>query len=193
MAKVTSLDGQVWNCFLMFCPGEKSWRDEARPRCLQQLDQDALRGLVEYNQLKGTRELALHLKISQSSVHCCIKKVGKMSQLGLWVPHTLREKNTGDRISLATRQRMYLVLKNIITGNEKWIFYDKVQFKRQWFEMDDVPQPALKVKLRKRKVRLCVWWDHDGIIHFEFLNRIQTQLCFNLRLKILENALHLSI
>ena len=31
-------------------------------------------------------------------------------------------------------------------------------------------QPIPKAELQRRKVMLCVWWDHQGIIHFEFLN-----------------------
>ena len=57
--------------------------------------------------------------------------------------------------------------KNIITGDDKWLFYDNVQHKRPL-------QTPQKSGLPGRKVTLAVWWDHCGIILFEFSNHNQT-------------------
>ena len=51
-----------------------------------------------------------------------------MSKLGIWVPHILIEKNKEDCIYFS-RQRNEPFLKNIIAVDEKWVFYDNVQFK----------------------------------------------------------------
>ena len=67
-----------------------------------------------------------------------------------------------------------LLLKNIITGDEKWLFCDNVPCKRQWTDKDESLRATPKAKLRGRKVMLCVYWDHYSIIHFEFLNCNQT-------------------
>ena len=73
-----------------------------------------------------------------------------------------------------SRQRNDLFLRNIITGDEKCFFYDYVQCKKQLIDEYQSPQPTLKVQLHGKKVMLCIWWDHHGIIHFEFLNCNQT-------------------
>ena len=39
---------------------------------------------------------------------------------------------------------------------------------------DESLQSTPKVELLGRKVMLCVWWDHHGIIYFEFLSYSQT-------------------
>ena len=50
--------------------------------------------------------------------------------MGIWVPHTFCEKNK--KIVYPQQQdffqgrEMTSFLKNIITGNEKWVFYDNV-------------------------------------------------------------------
>ena len=42
-------DHQVWNWFPKFCSGDMSLKDEHRPGCSPDLNQDALRKLVECN------------------------------------------------------------------------------------------------------------------------------------------------
>ena len=53
-------------------------------------------------------------------------------------------------------------------------------------------QPTSKVELCGRKVILCVWWDHHGIIYFEFLNHNWTfnaDLCYQQQQHVHENLL----
>ena len=54
--------------------------DQTRP------DKDALRELIE---CKSTRELALDLNTSQSTIGCHLNKIGKMSKRGVSLLHTL--------------------------------------------------------------------------------------------------------
>ena len=125
--------------------------------------------------------LALDLNASQSTICNHLKNLGKVSKLSIWVLHTLSEKNKENCISIATSllsvRRNDPFLKNIITGGENWVFYDSIQYKRQWIDKDDSPQPIQKVKLHGRKVMLCVCVCLYGggiIIHFKFLNCNQT-------------------
>ena len=71
--------------------------------------------------------------------------MGKVSKLGVWVPHALSEKNKADRLSIATsllsRQSNDPFLDKIIAGYEKWIAYDNAARKRQWVDKDKSPQP----------------------------------------------------
>ena len=152
--------------------------DEPRAGYSSDFDQDVLKELVECNPHKSTWELALDLDISQSTICCYLKKIGKVRKLGIWLLHTSSEKNKEDCISIGTsllsKLRNDLFLKNIITGDEEYIFYDNVQCKRHWIDKDESLQPTLKPELYERKVMLCVWWDHCGIIKFEFLNHCPT-------------------
>ena len=69
MAKVSL--HQVQNWFLKFCSEDTLLRN-----------QDTFRELVECNLRKSTQELALDLNISQSTICCHFKKIGKKSKAG---------------------------------------------------------------------------------------------------------------
>lgn len=60
-------------------------------------------------------------------------------------------------------------LKRLITGDEKWITYDKNVRKGSWSNGSQAPQTVAKTKLTRNKVMLCVWWDWKGIIQHELL------------------------
>lgn len=66
----------------------------------------------------------------------------------------------------------------MITGDEKWIVYNNVERKRSWRKRDEPSLTTLKAGLTPRKVMLCVWWDWQGIVYYEFLPYNQT-LGFN--------------
>ena len=63
-----------------------------------------------------------------------MKRVEKNSKLGVRVPHNLGKTIKKDPLcklrSILSRQRNEQYLKNIITGDEKWVVYDNVHLKR---------------------------------------------------------------
>ena len=59
-------------------------------------DDEALKSLVECNACQITQELADKLNTSQSIICRHLEKMGKVSKLGVWVPHALSE-NKADR------------------------------------------------------------------------------------------------
>ena len=77
-------------------------------------NQDVLRELVECNSNKSTQELVLDLNTSQSTICHHLRKIGKVSQLGIWVIHILSARNKENCIYIATslliRQRNDLFL-----------------------------------------------------------------------------------
>ena len=145
---------QVQNWLSKFCSGNTSLREKPRTGHSSDLDQESLRELVKYNPCKSTWELALDLNTCQSTICNHLKNMRKVSKLGIWVPHTLSKKNKEDCISIVTslfsRQRHDLFLKNIITDDEKWVFYDNVQYRRWWIDKDESPQPIPKEEKKRR-------------------------------------------
>ena len=95
---------------------------------------------------------AINKNTSQFTIYHHLKKnkIGKVKKLGILVLHTLSAKNKEDHIYIATsllsRQRNDPFLKNIITGDKEWVFYDNVQCKRQWIDNDESLQPIPKVE-----------------------------------------------
>ena len=124
-------------------------RDEPRSGGSSDLDQDASRELVKCNLDQTTQGLALDFNTSQSKICRHLKKIEKVSKLGVLVSHTPCEKNKEDFISimssLLSRKKNYLFLKNIITSDEKWVFYHHVQCRRRWVDKDESLLPTPKV------------------------------------------------
>ena len=115
----------------MFHFGDTSLR-AARLEYLSDNDRNALRELIECNQRKSTRKLTLDLNTFQSTICSRLREreIIKMSKLGFGVPHTISERNKEDRISIETilfSQINHSFLKNIITGDGKWVFYANFQ------------------------------------------------------------------
>ncbi|KAJ0172464.1 hypothetical protein K1T71_011603 [Dendrolimus kikuchii] len=83
------------------------------------------------------------------------------------------ERNLMNRVlicdSLLRRNETEPFLKKLITGDEKWITYDKNVRKRSWSKAGQASQTVAKPGLTRNKVMLCVWWDWEGIIHYELL------------------------
>ena len=78
--QVVITEREVWNWFSKFCSGNTSLRDERWSGCSSDLDQDALRELVECNLFKSIWDLALDLKTSKSIICCHLKKYKKSKQ-----------------------------------------------------------------------------------------------------------------
>ena len=151
---------QVRNRFSKFCSGNTSLRDEPRQGYTFNFNQDALREMVECNSSKSTQELPLDLNTSHSSLCYHLKRSEKVSKLNVWLPHTLSEKSKEDCISIVTslhsKQRIYPFLKNIISGDKKWVFYDNIQCKRQWIDQNKSLLSTLKAEFDGRMVMLRI-------------------------------------
>lgn len=81
---------QVQNWFTKFYSGKISSEDEPRQGYSLDVDEESLKSLVESNLQENTWELAKILNTSQSTIYQHLQKTGKISKLGVWIPHILR-------------------------------------------------------------------------------------------------------
>jgi len=65
-------------------------------------------------------------------------------------------------------------LKQVVTGDEKWIIYNNVEQKRSWGKRNEPPLATPKAGLHPKKVMLCVWWDWKKILYYELLPNNET-------------------
>jgi len=93
----TITDREVRNWFVKYRSEDTSLKNEPRTGRLSDFDVEALKSLAECNARQSTRELADKLNTSQSTICRHLKKFGKVSKLGVWVPHALSETNKADR------------------------------------------------------------------------------------------------
>ena len=75
------------------------------------------------------REIEI-LKISKSTIDRHIQRLGLVQKLDIWIPYELKEIYLTKRINTCDlhlkRNEFDPFLKQIITGDEKWIVYNKL-------------------------------------------------------------------
>ena len=129
---VTDRKCQRW--FAKFRAGDFSLDDAPRSGRPVEVDSDQIETLIKNNQYYTTQETANILKISKSSVENHLHQLCYVNCFDVWVPHKLSEKNLLDRISacdsLLKHNENFPVLKQIVMGDEKWILYNNVEWKR---------------------------------------------------------------
>lgn len=117
--------------------------------------------------------MASDLGVDHATINRHLKDLGFVPKLGTWVPHLLSAIQREQRISICNslllRRRTTEWLKQIVTGDEKWVLYFNSTRKRQWVLQEEVPEPEPKPDLHQKKVMLSVWWDYKGVIHHELL------------------------
>ena len=164
--------------FAKFKNGSYDLKDRPKSGRPTEVDTDVLRDLIETDPRKSSRDLAVQMGISHTCVINHLKNMGKVNKCGIWVPHKLSAENRLQRqticTSLLARNEVNPFLRRIITGDEKWVLYVNVERKKQWLSPSQTPIPTPKAGLHPKKVLLCVWWDLEGVVHFELLDMNQT-------------------
>jgi histone-lysine N-methyltransferase SETMAR len=142
------------------------------------VDNDLLKTIVEEDPRQTLEELSIRLQCSITTVWAHMQEIGKTNRCGVWIPHELRPEHKSNRIqicnSLLIRHNRVPFYKCIVTGDEKWVLYENPQKKNQWLSPGETPVPVPKPGLHPKKILLTVFWDYQGIIHFEFLEMGQT-------------------
>ena len=59
-------------------------------------------------------------------------------------------------------------------GDEKWCLYINMKQRKEWVVPGDTPKPRVKPDLHPRKTMICVWWDWEGMVDWEMLERNAT-------------------
>lgn len=171
-------ESTVRRWFVKFRAGNFDLEDADRPGRPSAVDDDQIKVQIETNPRLTTREIAEAVGVPKSTVHDHLVKLGYISRYDIWVPHNLSEKNCMDRFSicdmLIKRNETSPFLRQVVTGDEKWIVYDNAVRKRSWGQSSEPPQAAPKANIHQKKVMLCVWWDFKGVIYYELLPQNQT-------------------
>ena len=128
---------------------------------------------MEDNQRYTMREIDSILKISRSSVENPLQQLGYANRFDVWVPRKLGERHILDHISafdsLLKDNENILFLIQIVTGDEKWILYNNMEWKRSWGKRNEPPLTTPKASLHPKKVMLCMWWDWKGVLYQDLL------------------------
>jgi histone-lysine N-methyltransferase SETMAR len=159
--------------FAKFKSGDESLKDKQRPGRPSKFDQQPLLQLLESNSRLSTRDMARELQACHMTIYRHLLKLGFEQKYGQWIPHDLtddqkkkRKKTCEDLLALRADKEW---LKQLVTGDEKWVLYVNHTRKKQWLPSGQEPEPDPKAPLHPKKVMLCVFWDYKGVIWYELL------------------------
>ncbi|KAL6256735.1 hypothetical protein P5V15_011667 [Pogonomyrmex californicus] len=87
--------------------------------------------------------------------------MGKINKLGKWVPHDLNKRQMENRKvtceMLLQRHERKSFLYRIVTGDEKWIYFENPKRKKSWLSPGEAGPSTPKAKsLRQEDHALCL-------------------------------------
>lgn len=159
--------------FRRFKNGDTSLNDKLRSGRPSIMDNEALRNLVEEQPSTSTRRLSAETGASQPTIVRHLHQLGFRNRHPREVPHELTTHQAQQRVNLCNKMlanpsddRFW---RRIVTGDEKWVFFRNPDRQNQWLQKGQVAKPLVKQGRFEHKVMLCVWWNYEGILHFELL------------------------
>lgn len=120
-----------------------------------EMNNDKIKVLVNANRHYTTRDVAEILNISKSSVENDLKALRYVNKLDIRILHQLEKIHLIKRITICDSFLKHKendpFFKHMITGNEKWIVYSNIEWKRSCSKNDEA-QTISKTELYQRKV-----------------------------------------
>jgi len=164
--------------FKRFRSGDFNTKDKersGRPKTFEDVD---LQALLDEDDTQTQHQLAEALNTTHQNVSKRLKAMGKIQKAGKWVPHELTERNMEKRKTtseiLLSRYESKSFLHRIVTGDEKWVYFENPKRKKSWLALGEASTSTARPNRFGKKTMLCVWWDHKGIVYYELLKPGET-------------------
>lgn len=173
---VTYKTSKKW--FSKFREGNFDLSDSERPGQSKRFLDEDLEILLDENSCQTQQDLAKQLGVSQQAISLRLGHLGIIQKACRWVPHILTPENKKRRydtaVSLLTRFKKKSFLHKIITGDEKWVYYENPKRKKSWVRPGEPSNIIAKRNIHAAKTLLCIWWDCEGVVYHEFLKPGET-------------------
>jgi histone-lysine N-methyltransferase SETMAR len=164
--------------FQQFREGIFDVEDAERPGQPKKFEDEELEQLLDEDSCQTQSELASALNVDRSTVAKRLQAMGMIRKVGSWVPHELKERDVERRKTiceiLLERQKRKGFLHRIVTGDEKWIYYENPKRNKAWVKPGEPGPSQPKRNIHCAKVMLCIWWDMKGVVYFELLQPSET-------------------
>lgn len=164
--------------FRRFKDGNFDLCDKQRENRPKKVDDHQLQALLDEDNTQSQKMLAKQLGVTQPAISMRLRAMGKVQKMGKWVPHELNDRQMERRQNtceiLLARQKRKSFLHRIVTGDEKWIYFENPKRRKSWV---DPGQPSTSCSRPNRfgqKTMLCVWWDQQGLVYYELLKPGET-------------------
>jgi len=157
-----------------FKGGEEEIKDKARsgrPREAVTSEKIArVEDLVSNDPHTSIKELTNEVGISRERISYILHEELNLHKLcAKWVPHRLSEEHKRNRVELSKQLLKILDggYKNIITGDETWIYFFTISNKeanKSWLEKDENRPQIVKTAQNSKKRMFCIFFSVDGVI-----------------------------
>ena len=168
---VDAQTAQRW--FKRFSEGNTSLEDQTRFGRPTVIDDEALRLAVKQEPSTSTRILSTEFGTSRSTINNHLNKLGFVNRRCRQVPHELTPNQARDRIDICKRllenpldERQF---KRIVACDVMWIYYRNPDKRNQWLHSGQPANTVARIGRFEDKVMLSVWWNYEGILHFELV------------------------
>lgn len=159
--------------FKRFTQGDTSLEDKPRSGRPTTLENDALCAALKNQPSSSTRDLEAVMGVGKSTIHRHLHDLNFVHKKPRQVPHELTELQAKRRVEiceeLLDNPHSDQFWKRIVTSDEKWIHLINHNRQKRWVLYDQAPPPVPCQERFGKKVMLCVWWNFQGIIHYEFV------------------------
>lgn len=153
-------------------------RNEERGRPPKKFEDTELQEILDEDDTLSQQQMAKMLNVDQATISRRLKDMGKIQKCGKWVPHKLTERQQENRKviceMLLQRQQRKGFLHRIVTGDEKWIYFENPKCKKSWVSPGQPSTSTAKPDRFGKKRMLCVWWDQKGVVYHELLKPGET-------------------
>jgi [histone H3]-lysine36 N-dimethyltransferase SETMAR len=153
VSSITIRKCQRW--FNKFRLGNFSLKDIDRAGRKSKIDDEILVTALEKDKSISVRKLAFKVESSSSAIHRRLKKLGKVSKCGKWIPHALSEKNKRDRLDICIYlQRLQIqepFLDKLVTGDEKLVLYQNISQKHFWVSVNELLSAQVRQNIHPKK------------------------------------------
>ena len=171
--KGTVSQSTVSRWFKRFDSGDMNLEDQTRSGRPSVLNEEKLRAALEDEPSSSTRDLAEELEVSQRTVVNYLHKFDFVHKKPRQDPHELTEAQAARRVEIC-RQLLENPLddrfwKRIVTCDEKWVFLVNHDRSKRWVLRGQNPPPVARPNRFSKKIMISVWWNVDGIVHFELV------------------------
>jgi histone-lysine N-methyltransferase SETMAR len=182
----TTNKSSVGEWFKRFNAGDLSLEDKPRSGRPTMLDESDLQAALDAEPSSSSRELATDLGVSHTTVLNHLHQLDFVHKKPRQDPHELTEAQglfppfflifafaAAKRVEIC-RQLLNNPLndrfwKRIVTSDEKWVFLVNHDRSKRWVSKGQDTPSIPKHNRFGKKVMICVWWNFEGVVHFELV------------------------